>query len=138
MIICVTPHPQGCIGRGEAGAGGVRRRGWLGWVGLGCGLHRRQAPTASVSFPHRLDWALPRLSGLTAPQTADDPQNPAKALVGGRCRRACLSACAGSGGLGGGFKAGAHLLSLSSGPGVVCARCSGPQQRGMGALPGGC
>ena len=24
----------------------------LGWVGLGRGLHRRQVPTASVSFPH--------------------------------------------------------------------------------------
>ena len=47
-----------------------------GWVGLGRGLHRWQAPTASVSFPHRLDWALPRLSGLTALQTADDPRTP--------------------------------------------------------------
>ena len=48
----------------------------MGWVGLGRGLHRRWAPTASVAFPHRLDWALPRLSGLTAPQTADDPRTP--------------------------------------------------------------
>ena len=42
---------------------------------------------------------------------------------------------------GGAFMAGAHLLSFSCGPwlarvgGCVCARCSGPQQRGVGALP---
>ena len=39
-------------------------RGGVG-VGLGHGSHRRRVPTASVSFPHQHDWALPRLSGLT-------------------------------------------------------------------------
>ena len=42
-------------------------------VGLCRGSHQRWVPTAGVSFPHRHDWALPRLSGLTAPQTVDDP-----------------------------------------------------------------
>ena len=52
----------------------------LGGVGFGSGrgLHRWQAPTASVSFPHWLHWALPRLFGLTLPQTADAPRIPPK------------------------------------------------------------
>ena len=37
-------------------------------VGLGRGSHRRRVPTAGVFFPHRHNWALPRLSGLTALQ----------------------------------------------------------------------
>ena len=45
-------------------------------VGLCRGSHQRWVPTAGVSFPHRHDWALPRLSGLTAPQTVDDPRTP--------------------------------------------------------------
>ena len=61
-----------------------------GGSGLGHGSHRRRVPTAGVSFPHGHDWALPRLSGLTAPQTADDPRTPTEALVGGRCRHACV------------------------------------------------
>ena len=31
---------------------------------------------AGVSFPHRHDLALPRLSGLIAPLTVDDPRTP--------------------------------------------------------------
>ena len=71
------------LGQGSACAKG-------GWVGLGRGSHQRRVPTVSVSFPHRHDWALPQLSGLTALQTVDEPRTPTKALVGGRCRRACV------------------------------------------------
>ena len=45
-----------------------------GGSGLGHGLHQMRVPTASVSFPHQQNWVQPRLSGLTAPQTADDPE----------------------------------------------------------------
>ena len=40
-----TLFAMGCGGGGGGGGGG----------GLGRGLHRRRAPTASVSFLHRLD-----------------------------------------------------------------------------------
>ena len=119
----------------------MEQGGGLGWVGLGPGLHRWQAPTASVSFPHRLDWALPRLSGLTALQTADDPRTPPRRWWEGDAAVPVCPRALGS--WGGTFMAGAHLCHSPAGRGwrvwgVVCARCTGPQQRGMGALPRGC
>ena len=121
----------------EVGGGG-------GWGGLGRGSHRRRVPTASVSFPHQHDWVLPRLSGLTAPQTVDGPRTPPRRWWEGDtavpvCMSRALRACGGFRALGQGTVA--HLLSpLGCGPpvsvwgGDVCAQCSGPQQRGRGAL----
>ena len=44
--------------------------GGLHWV-MAC---TGRVPTASVRFPHQHDWVQPRLSGLTAPQTPDEPE----------------------------------------------------------------
>ena len=123
---------------------GVRRG--EGWVGLGSRLapkvvtHGQCARTS----PARLGTPL-WLSGLTAVQTADDPRTPPRRWWEGDVAVPVCPRALGSlwGGGGGAFKAGAHLCRSPVGRGwrvwgVVCARCSGPQQRAMGALPRGC
>ena len=101
-----------------------------GWVGGGRGLHPWQAPTASVSFPHRLDWALPRLSGLTAPQTVDDPRTPPRRWWEGDAAVPVCPRALGSGG--GGFQGRGTPVSFSSRPwlarvgGCVCPVLQAP------------
>ena len=106
-----APHPNGLSV--EEGGGSL--------VGLGRGSHRRRVPTASVSFPHQHDKALPR-PGLTAPQTVDDPRTPPRRWWEGDtavpvCMSRALRACGGFRALGQGTVA--HLLSpLGCGPPV--------------------
>ena len=104
------------------------------WFGLGRDSHRRRVPTANVSFPHQHDWALPRLSGLTAPQTVDDPRTPPRRWWEGDtavpvCMSRALRACGGFRALGQGKIA--YLLSpLGCGPPVsVWGECVCPVLR---------
>ena len=125
--ICPTPPPSLVAVPGGGFALGLpylpcRGGGGLGWVGLGHGSHRRRVPTASVSFPHQHDWALPRLSGRTAPQTIDDPRTPPRRWWEGDtavpvCMSRALRASGGFTARGQGTVA--HLLSpLGCGPPV--------------------
>ena len=112
----------------------------LGWVGLWL------APEAGSHGQHGLP--SPARLGPTpavwshSPQTADDPRTPPRRWWEGD--DAAVPVCPRAlGSWGGAFKAGAHMCHSPAGRGwrvwgVVCARCSGPQQRGMRALPRGC
>ena len=116
-----------CAWGGVVGGQGLQAavaatEGGVGLVGLGRGLHRRRAPTASMSFPHQLNRALPRLSGLTAPRllTAPEPHQGA----GGREMPPCLCvrACWGPGGGGGHSRQGHTFVVLQR---AVVGACGG-------------